>query len=130
MKNRKTNKNGNGHVQTIRIEFNDAVAGTVAIAGTFNDWRPEVTPMLQVGAGRWVKDLALPPGTYEYLLVADGKWLPDPSTKATVPNPFGGVNSLLTVPYHCNGRGAKENPSSKKICAPASELAHEIQLNP
>ena len=43
------------------------------------------------------KELILPPGTYEYLFVADGRWLPDPLAKGAVPNPFGGVNSLLTV---------------------------------
>jgi hypothetical protein len=31
------------------------------------------------------------------LFVADGRWLPDPFAKGAVPNPFGGVNSLLTV---------------------------------
>ena len=40
-------------------------------------------------------ELALPPGTYEYRLVVDGEWIADPSAKETVPNPFGGVNSVL-----------------------------------
>ena len=53
--------------------------------------------MIAVGGGRWVKDLALPPGTYEYLLVIDGRWLADPLAKKTVPNPFGGVNSVVEV---------------------------------
>jgi 5'-AMP-activated protein kinase regulatory beta subunit len=53
--------------------------------------------MIPVGCGRWFKTLVLPPGTYEYLFVADGKWLRDPSAKGAVPNPFGGVNSVLTV---------------------------------
>ena len=97
MKKHKTNKNGNGHVQAIRIEFNDAIAATVAIAGTFNEWRPDVTPMLRVGPDRWVKDLALPPGNYEYRLVVDGMWMPDPSARETVPNQFGEQNSVLNV---------------------------------
>jgi hypothetical protein len=25
--------------------------------------------------GRWLKELALPPGAYEYCLVVDGQWL-------------------------------------------------------
>jgi 1,4-alpha-glucan branching enzyme len=83
----------------LRIEFTDEVAESVAVAGTFNDWRPEVTPMIALGEGRWVKDLALPPGTYEYRLVVDGyKWVPDPGARETVPGPFGGVNSVLRVP--------------------------------
>jgi hypothetical protein len=54
--------------------------------------------MVALANGRWLKELALPPGTHEYLIVADGKWTPDPSAKETAPNPFGGVNSLARIP--------------------------------
>ena len=30
-------------------------------------------------------------------LVVDGEWMPDPRARETVPNPFGGRNSLLKV---------------------------------
>ena len=36
-------------------------------------------------------------GTYEYCLVVDGQWMPDPLARETVSNPFGGRNSVLTV---------------------------------
>jgi hypothetical protein len=36
-------------------------------------------------------------GTYEYCLVVDGKYIPDPLAKESIPNPFGGRNSILTV---------------------------------
>jgi hypothetical protein len=29
--------------------------------------------------------------------VVDGQWMPDPLAKETVPNPFGGRNSILKV---------------------------------
>jgi 1,4-alpha-glucan branching enzyme len=100
-KNSKTKTNGNGNSpQATRIEFSHPTASVVAIAGTFNDWRPEATQMIALGDGRWRKELVLPPGTHEYLLVADGHWLPDPSARETVGNPFGGVNSILRVPCH------------------------------
>ncbi len=54
--------------------------------------------MVAVGEGRWVKDLTLPPGSYEYCLVVDGgKWLPDPQAREMTSNPFGGRNSVLKV---------------------------------
>jgi 1,4-alpha-glucan branching enzyme len=97
--NGKNKIKGNGQTsQPLRVEFTHSTAKAVAIAGSFNDWRPESSPMIALGHGRWLKELVLPPGRYEYLIVADGKWLPDPSAKATVPNPFGGVNSLVIVP--------------------------------
>ena len=81
MKNEKKHKtNGNGQTcKPLHVEFSDPSVETVAIAGSFNNWRPEATPMVSLGNGRWLKELVLPPGHYEYLLVADGRWLPDPT---------------------------------------------------
>ena len=82
----------------IRLEFIDPMAESVCLAGTFNDWRPGATPMIHLGAGRWVKDLALPPGVYEYSLVVDGcNWMTDPRASETIRNPFGGWNAVLRV---------------------------------
>jgi hypothetical protein len=39
--------------------------------------------MINMGQGRGLKELTLPPGTYEYLFVVDGRWLPDPLAQAT-----------------------------------------------
>lgn len=100
-----TNNHGNDR-HSVHIEFSYPAAATVAIAGTFNDWRPEATPMISTGEGRWLKDLVLPSGRYEYLFVVDGKWVTDPFAPATVPNPFGGMNSVITVP--------RNRPASKK----------------
>lgn len=100
-------------MQTVRIKFSDSAAETVAIAGSFNDWRPGATPMVSLGAGRWVKELTLPPGSYEYCLIIDGtKWLPDPHALELIPNPFSGRNSLLTVPER-PGRSCPPRRSSK-----------------
>ena len=82
----------------IHFEFASPTAESVAIAGTFNDWRPSATPMIALGQGRWIKDLTLPPGTYEYRFVVDGgNWTPDPLAPETAPTPFGGLNSVLRV---------------------------------
>jgi 1,4-alpha-glucan branching enzyme len=72
-------------------------ASEVYLVGTFNDWHPTTLPMIDRGHGRWEKEILLPPGCYEYLLVADGQWMPDPMADETVANPFGGVNCVRTV---------------------------------
>ena len=101
---RRTGKNklkNNGQTpKSMRVEFCHPTATAVAIAGSFNDWRPDSAPMVSLGNGHWFKELALSPGTYEYLIVADGKWMPDPTAKQTRLNPFGGVNSLVTIENH------------------------------
>ena len=103
MKNETKKKTANGRTdgkpesKRIHFEFTSPTAESVSIAGTFNEWRPNATPMIALGQGRWAKDLALPPGDYEYCLVVDGQWTPDPQAAETVPNPFGGVNSVCKV---------------------------------
>lgn len=54
--------------------------------------------MIELDEGHWAKELALSPGRYEYRLVVDEHWMADPLAQETAPNPFGGVNSVLTVP--------------------------------
>jgi len=87
----------NHQSEPVRFEFYNRIAREVCIAGTFNDWRPDASPMRPLGDGRWLKDTYLRPGTYEYCLVVDGRWVPDPLAKDAVPNPFGGINSILKM---------------------------------
>jgi 1,4-alpha-glucan branching enzyme len=84
-------------LQPIHFEFTHPTAGAVCLAGTFNHWQPATKSMHHLGGGHWSKETALAPGTYEYCLVVDGQWMPDPLARETVPNPYGGRNSVLRV---------------------------------
>jgi 1,4-alpha-glucan branching enzyme len=90
-------KSGEIPLEPVRFEFTHPTAHTVGVAGTFNDWRSQTKSMIPLGKGRWLKEMVLPAGTYEYCLVVDSECLPDPLAKETVPNPFGGRNSVLKV---------------------------------
>ena len=81
----------------VRFEFSHPTAASVCVAGTFNQWKPEAKALHSTGVGKWWKDTSLAPGTYEYCLVVDGEWMPDPLARESVPNPFGGRNSILKV---------------------------------
>jgi 1,4-alpha-glucan branching enzyme len=81
----------------VHFEFTHLTATTVCVAGTFNDWHPTTKSMQAAGSGQWMQDAFLPPGKYEYCLVVDGQWIPDPRARETVANPFGGRNSILNV---------------------------------
>jgi 1,4-alpha-glucan branching enzyme len=81
----------------VRFEFTHPTAETVCVAGTFNHWQPDAKTLHPIGSGHWLKETALVPGTYEYCLVVDGQWVTDPRATETVPNPFGGRNSVLRV---------------------------------
>ncbi len=79
----------------VSLELVKPEAKSVAVAGSFNEWKPEKTPLVSLGNGRWKGDLNVKPGRHEYLFVVDGQWLPDPNAKESVANPFGGTNSVL-----------------------------------
>jgi hypothetical protein len=81
----------------ISLELMKPEAKTVFVAGSFNEWKPERTPLSPLGNGHWAGDVSVKPGRHEYLFVVDGQWLPDPKAKESVQNPFGGKNSVLIV---------------------------------
>ncbi len=73
-------------------------AQEVQIAGDFNNWQPEQSPMEKVGeSGVWQTKMNLAAGRYRYRLVVDGQWQQDPYNEQTEQNPFGGLNSVLEV---------------------------------
>src|SRR5881227_1520342 len=75
-------------INHVSFELVKADARKVFVAGSFNQWQPENTPLEPAGDGRWVGELTVRPGRYEYLFVVDGQWLPDPNAKESVQNPF------------------------------------------
>jgi 1,4-alpha-glucan branching enzyme len=84
-------------ISRISLELTKPEAKAVFVAGSFNEWKPEKTPLVPLGNGRWAGNLAVKPGRHEYLFVVDGQWVPDPNAKESVQNPFGGKNSVLIV---------------------------------
>lgn len=95
--NRHDNARSAEQLVPVRFEFTHPTAASVCVAGSFNEWKPEAKTLHATGGGRWVKETVLAPGTYEYCLVVDGRWMPDPLARESVPNPFGGRNSVLEV---------------------------------
>ncbi|MCD6392786.1 MAG: AAA family ATPase [Planctomycetes bacterium] len=73
-------------------------ASSVQIAGDFNNWQPDGTPLKKVGTnGAWQIKLPMNKGKYRYRLVVDGQWQQDPYNEATESNPYGELNSVLEV---------------------------------
>jgi 1,4-alpha-glucan branching enzyme len=90
-------RNNTNTTRLIELVASFPGAQSVCIAGTFNDWHPQVTDMINVGGDRWAKALSLKPGRYEYRFVVDGRWVDDPTASETVANPFGTRNAVLDV---------------------------------
>ncbi len=72
-------------------------ASTVQVAGDFNDWQPEKSPMQNIGDSNWQIKIPLARGTYRYRLVVDGHWQRDPHNQMTELNPYNELNSVVKV---------------------------------
>lgn len=84
--------------QEIIFTFFAPEAHAVHVAGEFNNWSSDATPLENTGYGEWVTRLPLRSGQYEYRFVVDGRWFEDPESAQRVANPHEGFNSVLTVP--------------------------------
>ncbi len=83
--------------QEVVLTFYAPAARMVGVAGSFNDWNPQASPLEHTADGEWSIRLMLRSGQYEYRFVADGVWDDDPQAVQRVANPYGGFNSVLNV---------------------------------
>ncbi len=64
------------------------------ITGTFNRWAERIR--MEFNGNRWVIDLRLPVGTFQYKFVVDGHWRHD-MDKPTRRDPIGNTNNFVEV---------------------------------
>ncbi len=81
----------------ILFSFQSQDAETVAVAGDFNNWRPEKlnTPCLNEDV--WTKVVPLCTGKYNYKYIVDSMWGVDPDNINRELNSFGVENSVIEV---------------------------------
>jgi hypothetical protein len=72
----------------------DTPDGRASLAGDFNDWAP--VPMKRQKSG-YAVTMDIPPGTYQYKFILDGRWVTDPDNSNWSVSPLGTVNSVVTV---------------------------------
>ncbi|MEN6387054.1 MAG: glycogen-binding domain-containing protein [Phycisphaerales bacterium] len=73
-------------------------ASSVHVAGDFNGWQPQLTPMNKIDEqGVWQIKIPLTAGSYRYRFVVDGQWQHDPNNTTTELNPYGELNSVLQI---------------------------------
>ena len=79
--------------------FHDDGAESVSVAGDFNEWVQDATPLKQNDSGLWSTEIAAPrAGRFEYKFIINGRrWLEDPSNGMKAPDNYGGLNSVLVI---------------------------------
>jgi len=82
----------------VRFQLQAKGARRVALAGSFNQWRPDdIVLEPSSGDGVFTGTLELQPGDYEYMFVVDGKWMTDPNNQYVEANQFGELNNVVEV---------------------------------
>jgi len=84
------------------FQFHDHTAQGVEVCGSWNGWAPPGIRLLRDDDGLWHSSpVKIPPGTYSYKFVIDGKrWMDDPANARKTHDGVGGLNSVLEVPAH------------------------------
>ena len=93
------------HVHRVHLSCHAPEAKAVFVAGTFNDWKPDATPLHRHRPNdEWTGTVPLPPGRHEYKFVVDGQWCCEPGTPDEsrddancCANSFGTMNRVLEV---------------------------------
>ncbi len=80
-----------------RFLYHSETANNVSVAGTFNNWTGGRDTLHYDGKGNWITDLELKPGYYQYKLVVDGVWIPDPGNEWKINDGGDNFNSILKV---------------------------------
>lgn len=71
-------------------------ADRVFVAGDFNGWDDQQTPMHQDRQGVWRVEVELPAGKrFEFRYLVDNHWLTDCHSDGVATNPFGTQNSIV-----------------------------------
>lgn len=73
-------------------------AGSVAVAGDFTGWDPEIALEDPDGDGVWSGRARLGPGVHEYMFVVDGsEWVTDPYAPRYADDGFGNRNAVVAI---------------------------------
>ncbi|MBV9962793.1 MAG: hypothetical protein JO072_11140 [Parafilimonas sp.] len=71
-------------------------AGSVFLAGDFNNWSPQTLRMIKDGDD-WIFSVHLSAGKHQYKFIVDGEWIIDPANKLWEQNEYGTGNSIIWI---------------------------------
>jgi hypothetical protein len=81
----------------VRFALAAPQARAVSLAGDFNGWRPDATPLERGADGVWTVHVPLSRGNWSYSFVVDGNWVEDPMAETWRADGFGGKNAVVRV---------------------------------
>lgn len=76
---------------------NNKNARRVMLAGSFNNWNPDILSMNSTDSG-WIAYVKLGPGKYWYKFIVDGNWTTDNDNQVKENDGLGNINSVFFRP--------------------------------
>ena len=114
-------------------------ASRVMLAGSFNNWLPDILAMKRTDSG-WIANVKLTPGKYWYKFIVDGNWTIDHDNRLNENDGRGNTNSvyyvtntIFTLPAFTNARkvilsGSFNNWNEKELEMKRTANGWEIPL--
>jgi cyclomaltodextrinase len=101
----------------------DSAIHQVTVAGDFNNWSRDATPLKPQGDGSYGVSVELTEGVHHYKFVVDGQWVNDPHSDPSLEESdgFGGKNSAVLV-----GPDARKYPPPPPGQIVSSLLRHDV----
>ncbi len=90
-------KEESARIKRVVFTLNMPSAREVFLVGEFNNWIADEKSRLDNVNGVWTKECSLDKGNYRYRFIVDGEWIADPDNAVKESNPYGDVDSILTV---------------------------------
>jgi hypothetical protein len=81
----------------VRFALAAQKARAVSLAGDFNGWRPDTTPLVRGADGVWSVEVPLERGNWSYSFIVDGVFVEDPLAQSWRADGFGGKNAVVRV---------------------------------
>lgn len=92
-----TNTKPNDGLVKHTFSYHSTTAKEVSIAASFNNWSAEANPLINNGNGEWTAEIELEPNYYQYKIVVDGEWMPDPQHDWKINDGGNNFNSIVKV---------------------------------
>jgi len=86
------------HAKGIKFSLKGNGFNEVFVVGEFNNWQKTANFKLKrLDTETWSINVPLTEGKYRYKFVADNQWFKDPMNPLEEKDPFGGINSIISV---------------------------------
>jgi len=122
------NTKTNGDLVEYTFVYHSATANKVSIATSFNNWSAEANPLTNNGKGEWKVEIELKPNYYQYKIVVDGNWIPDPQNDWKINDGGDNFNSIVKVGNPSTPQRKVSNQPFPKDQLPEPVLKTEARL--